>query len=85
MSEVYERRHHAPHVTKGVHGGLVGHEAVALDEVGGTERAGHVQFVGERWLAVASQGEAISAGSTVLIVAVEGTTLVVVPVEDGRS
>ena len=84
VSEVYERRRHAPHVTKGVHGGLVGHEALALDEVGGTETAGHVQFVGERWLAVASRGEAISAGSTVLIVAVEGTTLVVVPVEEGK-
>ena len=33
VSEVYERRHHATHVAKGVHGGLIGHEAVTLDEV----------------------------------------------------
>jgi membrane protein implicated in regulation of membrane protease activity len=85
VSEVYERRRHAPHVTKGVHGGLVGHEAVTLDEVGGAESAGHVRFVGEKWLAVASRREAIPAGSTVLIIAVEGTTLVVAPLEDGRS
>ena len=85
VSEVYERRHPTVHVAKGVHGGLIGHEAVALDEVADVMAGGHVRFVGERWLAVSSRGEPIAPGSTVLIVAVEGTTLVVVPVEDGRS
>ena len=85
VSDVYERRHPAVHVAKGVHGGLIGHEAVALDEVGDVRAAGHVRFVGERWLARSSRGEPIAPGSTVLIVAVEGTTLVVAPVEDGRS
>jgi membrane protein implicated in regulation of membrane protease activity len=85
VSEVYERRHPAVHVAKGVHGGLIGHEAVALDEVGDVMAGGHVRFVGERWLAVSSRGESIAPGSAVLIVAVEGTTLVVAPVEDGRS
>ena len=85
VSEVYDRRHTTPHVARGVHGGLIGHEALALDEVGDAGSGGHVRFVGERWLAVSSRGEPIAPGSTVLIVAVEGTTLVVVPVEDGRS
>jgi membrane protein implicated in regulation of membrane protease activity len=85
VSEVYERRHPAVHVARGVHGGLIGHEAVALDEVGDARSTGHVRFVGERWLAVSSRGEPIAPGSTVLIIAVEGTTLVVAPVEDGRS
>jgi membrane protein implicated in regulation of membrane protease activity len=85
VSAVYERRHHAVHVARGVHGGLIGHEAVTLDEVAGTGSLGHVRFVGEQWLAVTRPGESIPAGSDVLIVAVEGTTLVVVPAEDGRS
>jgi membrane protein implicated in regulation of membrane protease activity len=85
VSEVYERRHPHVHVARGVHGGLIGHEAVALDQVGDVMVGGHVRFVGERWLARSSEGDAIAPGSTVLIVAVEGTTLVVVPVEDGRS
>jgi membrane protein implicated in regulation of membrane protease activity len=81
VSEVYERRHHAVHVAKGVHGGLVGQEAVTLDEVGTVEAHGHVRFVGERWLAHAVGGEAIGTGERVLIVAVEGTTLLVAPVD----
>jgi membrane protein implicated in regulation of membrane protease activity len=82
VSEVYERRHHAAHVARGVHGGLVGHEAVTLDEIGVSEAHGHVRFVGERWLAHAVGGEAIAAGERVLIVAVEGTTLLVAPVDE---
>jgi membrane protein implicated in regulation of membrane protease activity len=82
VSSVYERRHHAAHVAKGVHGGLIGHEAVTLDEVNGLgTSSGHVRFVGERWLARTADG-AIGAGTRVRITAVEGTTLVVAPFED---
>jgi membrane protein implicated in regulation of membrane protease activity len=82
VSAVYERRHQAAHVAKGVHGGLIGHEAVTLDEVGGPgTSSGHVRFVGERWLA-RSADRAIEAGARVRITAVEGTTLVVAPLGD---
>ena len=85
VSEVYERRHHAVHVAKGVHGGLVGHEAVTLDEVGSGKAVGRVRFVGERWLAHTVGRQAIRAGERVLIVAVEGTTLLVAPVDDDQE
>jgi len=85
VSAVYDRRHHAPHVARGVHGGLVGHEALTLDAVGDHGAPGHVRFVGERWLATTVGGDPIGAGERVLIIAVEGTTLVVAPVDDGRS
>lgn len=81
-SEVYERRHRAAHVARGVHGGLVGHEAVTLDHVGGLEARGHVRFVGERWLAHSVGDVPIGVGERVLIVAVEGTTLLVRPMSD---
>ena len=41
-----------------------------------------MRFVGERWLAHTVGGQAIGAGERVLIVAVEGTTLLVAPVDD---
>ena len=65
----------------GVHGGLVGQEVVTLDRVGGPDRAGHVRLAGERWLAVSGAGLPIPAGTTVLVTAVDGTTLVVWPVD----
>ena len=65
----------------GVHGGLVGQEVVTLDRVGGPDGAGHVRLAGERWLAVSGAGEPIPAGTTVLVTAVDGTTLVVWPVD----
>ena len=65
----------------GVHGGLVGQEVVTLDRVGGPDAAGHVRLAGERWLAVSGAGAAIPAGTTVLVTAVDGTTLVVWPVD----
>jgi membrane protein implicated in regulation of membrane protease activity len=82
VSDVYERRHHAQHVARGVHGGLIGHEAVTLDHVGGVGERGHVRFVGERWLARGVGDEPIGVGERVLIVAVEGTTLLVAPVSN---
>jgi membrane protein implicated in regulation of membrane protease activity len=67
---------------KGVHGGLVGHEAVTLDEVGDAHRVGHVRLTGERWLAVSGSGRTLPAGAVVVVTAVQGTTLVVWPVDD---
>jgi membrane protein implicated in regulation of membrane protease activity len=63
-----------------VHGGLVGQEVVTLDRVSGPG-AGHVRLAGERWLAVSGAGQPIPAGTTVLVTAVDGTTLVVWPVD----
>ena len=73
-------RHRGGHVTIGVHGGLVGQEAVALDEVGDTHHVGHVRLAGERWLAITG-GPNISAGTSVFVTAVRGTTLEVWPVD----
>jgi membrane protein implicated in regulation of membrane protease activity len=69
------------HVARGVHGGLVGQEAVTLDEVGDAPQLGHVRLVGERWLAVSGSGQSIPARTTVLVTAVRGTTLTVWPVD----
>jgi membrane protein implicated in regulation of membrane protease activity len=79
LNEAYERRRHGGHVTPGVHGGLVGQEAVTLDEVGDAHAVGHVRLVGERWLAIAGGETTIAAGTTVVVTAVQGTTLVVWP------
>jgi len=62
---------------KGVHGGLVGHEGVTLDEVGDAHRIGHVRLTGERWLAISGSGQGLPAGTVVVVTAVQGTTLVV--------
>jgi len=66
---------------KGVAGTLVGEEVLTLDEVGDVHRIGHVRLAGERWLATSGSGAAIPAGTKVLVTAVEGTTLVVWPVD----
>jgi membrane protein implicated in regulation of membrane protease activity len=66
-------------VARGVHGGLLGQEAMTLDEVGDASHVGHVRLVGERWLAVSGNGAIIPSGSKVLVTAVQGTTLVVWP------
>jgi membrane protein implicated in regulation of membrane protease activity len=67
---------------RGVHGGLVGHEVVTLDVVGGVDRVGHVQLAGERWRAVSGADDvALPPGTRVLITGVEGTTLIVWPAD----
>jgi len=81
MSRAFPR-HLGGHVARGVHGGLVGQEARTLDAVGSSHLRGHVRLVGERWLAVSGGGTTIPADTPVLVTAVEGTTLVVWPVED---
>jgi len=66
---------------RGVHGGLVGQEVLTLDLVGGLERVGHVRLAGERWRAVSGADVSIPPGTTVLVTAVQGTTLIVWPVD----
>jgi membrane protein implicated in regulation of membrane protease activity len=72
------------HVARGVHGGLVGQQALTLDEVGGPHHLGHVRLAGERWLAASGGGDVIPVDRAVVVTAVRGTTLVVWPL-DGPS
>ncbi|MGI8664147.1 MAG: NfeD family protein [Acidimicrobiales bacterium] len=81
LRAAYVRRHPGALVSRGVHGGLIGQEAMTLDEIGDAHAVGHVRLVGERWLAVSESGTTIAAGTTVIITAVRGTTLVVWPVD----
>jgi len=67
-------------VARGVHGGIVGQEAMTLDVVGDSHATGHVRFSGERWLAVSGSDATIPANTRVVVTAVAGTTLVVWPV-----
>jgi inner membrane protein len=76
--------HYEGEAVKGVHGGFVGQEVVTLDVVGDIDRIGHVRLAGERWRAVSGSDHPIPAGTKVLVTAVDGTTLVVWPV-DGRT
>ena len=74
------------YAARGVHGGLVGAEAVTLDEVGDAHGNGHVRLGGERWLAVSGSSTPIPAHTTVVVTAVQGTTLLVWPInEPGRA
>jgi membrane protein implicated in regulation of membrane protease activity len=70
-------------VARGVHGGLTGQSAITLDQVGDEHVVGHVRLAGERWLAVSSAGLSIPPGTPVVVTAVQGTTLVVWPAQDG--
>ncbi len=74
---------HTEHGTlgRGVAGTLVGEEVLTLDEVGDIDRVGHVRLAGERWLATSGSGSVIPGGTKVLVTAVEGTTLVVWPLD----
>jgi membrane protein implicated in regulation of membrane protease activity len=75
-------QHRGGRVARGVHGGLVGCEALTLDQVGSLHSRGHVRLNGERWLAVSGAADAIAPGTPVIVTAVEGTTLTVWPAED---
>jgi len=79
VSRVFEGRH-LGHGVHGVHGGLVGQQALTLDDVGDGRSIGHVRLAGEKWLAVSGDGDAIPPNTTVLVTAVRGTTLIVWPV-----
>lgn len=80
VSRVFEGRH-TGHVTRGVHGGLVGQDAVTLDQVGDVRTVGHVRLLGERWLAVSGSGHPIGPDTRVVVTGVQGTTLTVWPVD----
>jgi membrane protein implicated in regulation of membrane protease activity len=80
VSRAFESRH-TGHIARGVHGGLVGQDAVTLDEVGDTRLIGHVRLVGERWLATSGSGQPIPPDTKVVVTAVHGTTLTVWPVD----
>jgi membrane protein implicated in regulation of membrane protease activity len=80
VSEAFGHRREG-HLARGVHGGLVGQEVVTLDVVGGVGQVGHVRLAGERWLAISGADHSIPSGTTVVVTAVEGTTLVVWPVD----
>jgi membrane protein implicated in regulation of membrane protease activity len=69
------------HRTRGVHGGLVGREVVTLDQVGGLDSVGHVSLAGERWRAMTDGDVSLPPGTRVLIMGVEGTTLIVWPLD----
>ena len=76
----YKSHRHTGHVARGVHGGLIGAEAVTLDEVGGAHDVGHVRLAGERWLAISgTDADRIPSGTRVVVTAVQGTTLTVWP------
>ena len=73
--------HHEVERARGVHGGLVGQEVLTLDVVGGPDRVGHVRLAGERWRAISGGDTPIPTGTRVLVTAVQGTTLIVWPVD----
>jgi membrane protein implicated in regulation of membrane protease activity len=81
MSRVVHR-HRGGTVARGVHGGLVGQDAVTLDEVGRAQHLGHARLAGERWLAVSGNGEIIPPNTEVTVTAVSGTTLTVWPTHE---
>jgi membrane protein implicated in regulation of membrane protease activity len=83
VSEALHRRHDTS-TARGVHGSLVGETVLTLDVVGDARHPGHVRLAGERWLATSGADTPIPAGTAVWVTAVEGTTLVVWPV-DGSS
>jgi membrane protein implicated in regulation of membrane protease activity len=77
VSRVLEIR--GPHFkVRGVHGGLIGAHAVTLDTIT-ANGGGHIRLLGETWLAVAGGHHTIAPDTPVVVTAVVGTTLTVVP------
>lgn len=66
-------------VVPGTHGGFVGQQTEALDEIGDEQHPGHVQLGSERWLAVTDVTGGIKSGTKVEVVALRGTTMLVRP------
>ena len=60
-------------------GVLVGQQALTLDAIGDEHHPGHAQLAGERWLAVTDAPGGLQPDTAVRVVAVRGTTLVVMP------
>jgi membrane protein implicated in regulation of membrane protease activity len=64
---------------------FVGRKAVVLQAIpAGQNETGLVRFDREEWRAESATGRAISAGTTVEIRSVDGTRLVVIPLEDPK-
>jgi len=76
-----EHRQGPPLVLPGASGSgtLVGQPALTLDAVGDEHHPGHAQLAGERWLAVTEAPGGLGPDTAVKVVAVRGTTLVVMP------
>ena len=72
-------------VSRGVHGGLVGQEALTLDMVGDEHHPGHVLLASERWLAVTDHPGSVAKDVAVGVIAVRGTTLLVRPLDHPAS
>jgi membrane protein implicated in regulation of membrane protease activity len=72
-------------VSRGVHGGIVGEEALTVDVVGDEHHPGHVILANERWLAVTDNSTPLDADQAVNVVAIRGTTLLVRPIEHSAS
>jgi membrane protein implicated in regulation of membrane protease activity len=72
-------QHRGGLVSRGVHGGLVGQEALTLDTIGDEHHPGHVLLASERWLAVTDAGQPLTPDQAVGVAAVRGTTLLVRP------
>ncbi len=72
---------HSGTVGRGVHGGLIGQQALTVDVVSAAiaPQSGHVLLLGERWLAVSDSQTPIAPQQPVTITAVHGTTLTVKP------
>ena len=78
---IAERRQGPPLVLPGPSGTatLVGQQALTLDAVGDEHHPGHAQLAGERWLAVTKEPGGLQPDTAVRVIAVRGTTLVVMP------
>ena len=57
--------------------GLVGQQAVTVDEVGDEHHSGHAMLGGEKWLAFTDRAGTIAPNTPVTVTEVRGTTLVV--------
>ncbi len=75
----------APHLTTGANR-WVGRQATVLRDIpGGPGDTGLIRLDREEWRAESEYGIPIPAGSTVLVSRVDGTRLVVLPLEDPTS
>jgi len=61
--------------------GLVGQQAVTVDEVGDAHHPGHAMLAGERWLAITDAEQPLPPDLAVIVAAVRGTTLLVRPLQ----
>jgi inner membrane protein len=61
--------------------GLIGQQAITVDVVGDSHHPGHAMLAGERWLAVTDAVEPLEPDIRVTVAAVNGTTLLVRPLQ----